>query len=488
MLADDRYPDRGARPFVDLRMTTRWPGAPGRSAVAVAVGAGLMAVGLGIAALARAPLTWDGAWFFVRTADTAMPTFLARRAIHAVLEAPLIVVTRATGDVDLGSLAFSIPYVLVPLVGWLAAWRVVRHERPDTMLWPALGICLVTLPGQVFFLIEGSIITHLAWALLLAAAMGSVGRHRGMVVALTALIAISHPFSGPTLIGIGLVAALAPVARSRVAEPDPDPGGATRPPGRDGRWVAAGFLALGSVATVASLVLRSAYEIEMSTLDELIAKFRAAILDPATVAPLAAWAIGLLAAVRIRPRVRLAAITTILLVTTAVLIGWALDPIAWASALRFRAWPVLLAVPVAALAVADVLRPAPWRDRRLVLVAAPLVMAVVLGVQATSWVALRDRLAAALAASAVPCVEGTPLRWIAGTALDHWSLTSLAIADEGRDPRHLALVDRSCAAALAADRRSVVIKATPFDHDERPVDGWWGFERLADAWPALAPP
>lgn len=475
MLADDGYPDAGASPLEAPPLTQPPVPTSRHWAIAVAAGAMVMAVGLVVSAFARSPLTWDGAWFFVRTADTGLPTFLVRRAVHAVLQAPAMLVTRVSGDVDVASMAFSVPYVVVPLLAWLAAWWVVRRDRPAAMLWPTLGICLVTLPGQVFFLTEAVMVTHLAWALVLAAALGTIGRHRPLVVVLVALMAICHPFAAPVLMAIGVVSLVRQRRRAAV----------------DGPVVGIALIAAGLVLGLVTVVLRSPYEIEASAATELLAKARAAIVDPSIVAPLAAWAIGGLALVRMPARSRVVTITVILTTTTIVLLPWALDPVAWASALRFRAWPVLLSLPIATLAVVDILavaRPAVWPDRRLVLVSAPIVMSIVLSVQALTWISLRDRLAATLAASPVPCVEGAPLHWIAGTALDHWSLTSLAVADQGHEPRHVAVVDRACTDLVTPNRAALVIKETPFDRDERPVDGWWGFGRFAGAWPELAPP
>lgn len=495
MLADPGYPARmdGRPQTMSNDITTRASMAPfvRRWVIAVAVGASIMAVGLVVSALARSPLTWDGAWFFVRTADTGTPTFLVRRAIHAVLQSPAILITRIDGDVDRASLAFSVPYAAMPLIGWLAAWWVVRRDRPAAMLWPTLGICLVTLPGQMNFLTEAGIAANLAWALVLASALGSLVRHKLLVATFVVLLAICHPFAGPSLVIVGLISLLAGAIRSRAARDGVSPvapgtaGGSTRP---DGPPVGLCLVLIGIGLSLAAYLLRIPYEVEASSLPELAAKFRASIADPSVIAPIAAWTIGVLAFVRLPARARFAVIVAILAATLMVLVSWADDPRAWSSGLRFRAWPVILSFPVWGLAVIDLLRRSPTWDRRVVLVGAPLVFSIVLGVQAVSWIGLRERLSDTLAAATVACVEGPALDWISGTALDHWSITSLAVVGLGHEPRHLALIDRSCTDALTPDRTSVVIKETPFDRDDRPVDGWWGFRRLAEAWPGLAPP
>ena len=97
---------------------------------AFAVGVAIMASGLAVAAVTRMPLTWDGAWFLLRTADSGTFTFLHRRAIHALLEAPALITAWVSGDVGLASFAFSVAYAAVRALAVIAAWRVVRDVRP----------------------------------------------------------------------------------------------------------------------------------------------------------------------------------------------------------------------------------------------------------------------------------------------------------------------------------------------------------------------
>jgi hypothetical protein len=246
--------------------------------------------------------------------------------------------------------------------------------------------------------------------------------------------------------------------------------------------VAWSFLVAGIVLSLIFLAVRSAYEVEASTLGELTGKFRASILDPAMVAPVVAWLIGIATFAPMRSGVRLVAVVGLLVFTAAILVPWALDAQAWASALRYRAWFVPLAIPLFALAVVDVSRPAQWRDRRVALIGAPVVMALVLTAQAVSWTGLQDRLIASIAAAPPGCVTRAAVPWVDGTALEHWSITSLGLVLEGRDPAHLVLIDRPCAGAVEPSR--VTVKLTPFDRDDRPADGWWGFQRLVDAWVA----
>jgi hypothetical protein len=423
-----------------------------------------MATGLALSAVARLPFTWDGAWFFARAMDTGTPTFLYRRAIHVLIQAPALATRAFVDDPAVLSLVFSAAYAMVPLVALFAAWRVVRDDRPDLIVWPVLGIALVAVPGQAFFISESTIVAHLAWPIVLAALLGRIRRHRVMVAGLALAIAVSHPYGGPALAAVGVVAL---VSRSWS-------GGSGRP------WAAALLVLTGATLILASLALRSSYEADASSLERLIAQFRGGVWGPIAIAPVAAWAIGLGAFVHLRERARLAATTVMLAATVLVLVPWALDPAAWGDALRYRAWLLFLTLPLFVMAVIDARRSSPWIDRRLVTVGAPAVMALVLAAQSLSWVGLQTRLAVSLAATPPGCVLRSQVDWIESTALDHWATTSLGIVLEGRSPDHLVLIDRPCDGAVDAAR--VTIKLTPFDRDDRPVPGWWGFNDLVAAW------
>lgn len=458
--------------MTDEVVRARGNGAPRRVArgpshrwtAAMVAAAGTMGTGLLVAALARLPLTWDGAWFFVRALDTGTPTYLYRRAIHAVLQAPAIVVSRISGDVGLAALAFSAMYVLVPLVALAAAWWVVRVDRPALILWPILGIALIVVPGQAFFVSEGAIVVHFAWVLVLAAALGRVRRHRLLIAAVIAVLAVSHPFAGPALV---VIAGIAWVARRRGA-------------GSDGPLVTLALLAAGAILTIVTVALRAPYEAEASSVGQLLTMLRGGVVGPPAVAVAVAWAIGASTLVRIPARARTIGIATLLVVAVVALVPWALDPASWALGLRFRAWFAFLAAPVIVLAAVDAMRHSPWVDRRLAVAGAPAVMAIVLACQGASWLALQSRLADDVAERPPGCVRAEELASVASTPLEHWSITSLALVLEGREPTHLVVTGQECAVAVAGSR--VTIKVTPYERDDRTAPGWWGFDRLVGAW------
>lgn len=424
-----------------------------------------MAAGLAIATVARLPFAWDGAWFFVYVMDSGAPILLNRRAIHAILQAPTLVSRLFVDDIAVPALLFSAAYALVPLVGVLAAWRVVRHDRPALILWPMLGVALAALPGQAFFASDSGMVAHLAWPLVLAAATGRIDRHRRLLVGLTLAIAVGHPYAGPTLALVGLVAW---IARAQGI-------------GRDGRRAGLAFVLAGAVIAFMALVLRTPYELEASSLDRLASQFRGGLAGPAAIAPIVAWLIGAGAFLAVPTRVRTATLIALLGLAALMLVPWSLDDEGWSQALRYRAWFVFLTLPLYAMAVVDAQRGSRWTDRRVGSVGVPVIMALVLAGQSVTWLGLQARLADSIADAPPGCVTAAQVAWLGATPLDHWSVTSLGLILEGRDPKHLVVAEGACDGAVSEG--SVTIKSTLYEQDNRPVDGWWRFGSLVAAWP-----
>ena len=167
---------------------------------------------------------------------------------------------------------------------------------------------------------------------------------------------------------------------------------------------------------------------------------------------------------------RLAGVLSVLALTLALVLPWALDPAGWGAALRYRAWYVILVAPLVAMAVVDALRRSPWRDRRIVLVAAPVVMTATLVALGVSWIGLQTRLADTLAASPTAFSSGRPS--LGSTALRSTTGRSRASDSSSRGttrPTWRFRIGR----ARPVGAGGIVVKETPFDRDVRPVNGWW---------------
>lgn len=75
-----------------------------------------------VAALLRAPLTWDGAYYFYRILQIEDNMFAHDRKAGLLIHYPAVWVLRTTENVDLALFAFNLAHVLTPLLALLLCW------------------------------------------------------------------------------------------------------------------------------------------------------------------------------------------------------------------------------------------------------------------------------------------------------------------------------------------------------------------------------
>ena len=453
--------------------------APSRAARAVPLAVGsffaLVAAATGGAAWHLAPLTWDGAYYLFEALDRGRPVAHLGRTVNVVLQSPVLAARRLTDDLAVLRLVFALPYVLVPLLGLVGAWLVCRRTRPDLFVWPAIGVCLAALPGQLFYTSEGPLATHLFWPVLLAPLSGVTRRHLLWLWVPAALAWAAHPIAA-VLFGI---ASLAAAERGRRA-----------PETRTLLWVLAAACAAAALAKALSPL--TAYESENLRLSRVVDAVRfaaggrvgAALVCVAGAAVLSLGQRWLLPRAGVRTRLALVtAPAALALLSGAALIPWARDPIAWARAVDYRFITSLLAPGLMLMAVVDgLLGPGPtgptglsgparahlrW-GRSLTALAAGVSFAVVLTLQGRSWFHLRTLFADSLAERPPGCVPLHQLPDVAHTALDHWGSASLSVVLQGRRPTRVALPDNGCARMAAAG-----VAAMAPGGERGPADRWF---------------
>jgi hypothetical protein len=154
-----------------------------------------------------APLTWDGAYYLFKALDLQTPFVTNNRLINVALQQPLLVASQFTSDLGVLRRAFDAGYVLIPLISLTCAWWFCR-SRPALLRWPALGICVASLPGRIFFVGESTMVTDLFWPLVLGVLLAAGGVAELVVLALLAVgVWASHPTAVALL---GLAATSAP--------------------------------------------------------------------------------------------------------------------------------------------------------------------------------------------------------------------------------------------------------------------------------------
>jgi len=440
----------------------------------VAIGGAIVA--LAILGLSGIVLAWDGAWWITHTGQTGTPTFLHGRVAGWVTQAPALVVRWLGGDAMALTITFGLGFAAVILAALVASWRIVRPDRDALLVFPMLGIGVALLPGQALLISEAVMAAALAWPLVLAAALGRVGRHRWLVGATVLLLATLHPFAIPIFL---IAAAISGLTAWRTTDPGE-------------RTTASRFALL--LVLVAALVAgrfilaATPYEEGATSLDRLAQQFRGSVagrplLAIAGASILGAWLVW-------RPRRDPLGIVVVGLVVGAIIVvlgGWAADPARWDQALMFRTFALAVQLPLIACAVVAAWRPEPARP--LAAIAAPAcagVMIVVAVLQALAWQGVMGDLRAALTSAPVGCVEAAGLL-PPQSPLDHWGITSLVLVLEAEAPRHLVVADTACADVDATD--GVPIKIVEgVTQDRAPADGWLDLRAIAGAMAATEQP
>jgi hypothetical protein len=436
--------------------------------------AGAVAAGLGLA------FAWDGSWLAFNALDHGRPYILFDRWIGEPIQLPLEIARRLTSDIGLLSFVYGLAYFAVPVVCLAAAWFLVRRREPRLFVWAALGIGLISLPGQAFVVSEGIMAVQLTWPLFLAVLARSLSDHRLIVAALGIALVCTAPTAIPLL--LGLAAATAIVQRL-------DRTGSSR-----ARWWIVVFLGLAAAATVRSVVSNDigGHAVE-SSIDVLALRLQIAVLGRPLVSILLVYLAGALlvsaSAARRRGRsggrLDLAAVLCAVGAGT-ILVWWSLDPHAWANAFNYRTWLPFVSVPVLGLAFLDARLLQAGRDgafaassldggpaRQWLAISQAVATLLVLATIGLSWHDLSGRLEATVAARPSGCVARASIGWISRTALDHWSLTAETMLLSGRQPRHIVLP--SCAVDF-----SKAIHVTPWA-SRRYSGGWFDMSALRSA-------
>jgi hypothetical protein len=409
---------------------------------------GLMTAALGIAVACGVALTYDGAYYLFRVLEDGAVFVPNRRTLHGVLQAPVLLASQSTRDVFTLHLVFGASYVTVTLIALWASWWVVRRARPTLFVWPAFGVCLALLPGQITLISEGAMVIQLMWPVYLML----LSQPRLIYIPVAALLLFVTFFTHPTApVLIGLAAVLAILS------------GLAQPTWRRGRLMAA--LALSVIAVGAWVRAASGlnpYEAEQLSLSMLGQRFTTSMLGLPLIMLLAAGVAALAVLGRrvpMRPGLawlRPGAASRHLLLGALIIAGgaaslWAAVPFFWVDTLSFRFFVIPATLPFIAAAWLDSLGHEPAGDearlRLHVAQAVGLIFALTLTIQSLYWLALTQRLRDQLATSPTPCLwmDSEALAWARGSALYHWAITPYAMLVQGEAPRALVLHQTDCA-------------------------------------------
>ena len=406
----------------------------------------LLAIGGLIAAATQLPLDWDGSYIALNVLWAQEPFMPHGRWVNLPLQALALVASRWISDTDTLAVIFGAAYSLIPAAALAASWWVVRDREPRMLVWPALGIGLLALPGQAFFVSEAMLAVQLVWPLVLAVALDVVHRHRFLLGCLALALAFAHP------VAVGL---LGMILIMWVVTPSM-------------RWPIRRRLAVGALALVVVIALglryfagANSYESEQVSLATLSSQ--AQTLDTARLAAIglvyfAAITLLLGAAVHGRERRALELVALIPLAPAAgLMMLWAVDPHGWVQALEYRGLVLFVTAGLYGAAYLDAHSPLAANARRpietpargVAVVGAAATWLLVVSVQGLSWHATLDDFYGYLERSPTACVPAANIGGIERSPLNHWSVTPLSLMLAGREPGRIVLRGGACEQRLA---------------------------------------
>jgi hypothetical protein len=401
----------------------------------------LIAIALATAVISNATLLYDGAWFLFRVVDLQRIEVPQLRITFGVLQWPLLQATRLTDSFAFLRIIYSIPIVIAPLVSMAISWWIIRKDAPHLIVWPALGVLLVDLPGQMHWIATSIRTNQLFWPILLAILIGMPDRALPVASILYILILFLHPQVSVYLMAGAMAAVVIGWRR-------PD--------------IRARMLNLALVSAFGALfrasVLQSAYEAEEASVANQFAQWERSVLGlPAVALVLVALSA---VAIALRPRLDrpdrvLASVPLGGLVVAGVLMTvWGSDAATWRNAIDYRGPSMWHSLPLMGLAFLDATVPvahgrmrAGLPLRRAVTNLAALVFCVVISVQSWAWRGELDLLRDAMAHSTTACIGTSVIPGFETSPVNFWTLPPASIMLQDRSPDFVVLPDDLCTRA-----------------------------------------
>ncbi len=430
----------------------------------VRLSVGLLVVLTVVAGATRSGLSWDGSYILFTTLHDQQPFITHARLGSVLLLEPLVALSWITDNLVVLSVVFSLLMAAVlPLSLWWC-WRMVRHRQPDFILWPAVGICLLQLPGQFFFASEALIATTLMWVAISWIAVGCPRRGARSGVSVAVVVALLHPLGGVLLLAAGLGLAVQGWRATGTL--------------RRNRWLgAAAFTLVAALRLVA--IESNGYESHSSQPQILRLMARSSVLGLPLVLVISA---GLLAVtLALLPRLNaqraptrgvrlslIAGLAMTLLACAAAGLAWAAQPGQWTQALDYRSIGPLLAGVLMTGALLTSRRPLPPDTRgvlRVLPAALALISLLVISTQGLWWSRQLQRIDTQVSLQTQVCDT-----WPAAprNALTHWSIAPLSLLLQSRQPQHVLVYQPEI---TCQQLRGEHLQVAPYRLTQRP--GWF---------------
>lgn len=395
-----------------------------------------------IAAIAGTILLYDGAWFLFNILDTHRIEIPQLRISFALMQWPAIWAAEATDSLPIVRFVFSIIVMAMPPIAIALCWWIVRKDAPWLIVWPALGIFLVDLPGQIHWIATSIRTNQLLWPILLAVFIGMPDR----VVPLVTILLISALFMHPQ-ISVYLIAGACAALFLAWQRPEQR----QRLHGTAMVFVFAAIYRYG--------ILSGGYEAEEASISNQIGQWQRSTLWLPLITLVAVLCIAVYLVLRrrgpLQSRNAMLIATGIALVGAVAIVVWAADPTQWRTAIDYRGpsmWHSLILMGIAFL---DVVLKVPLQDttpdtrvRISISNIAAVIFCVVIALQSVGWNGELDKMRTAMAQSEGGCIPAQSLPGFEDSPLNFWSLPAASIGIQSVTPNHVVLPEHLCNTAI----------------------------------------
>jgi len=431
------------------------------------------AVALAVAGWIGGALTFSGSNFFFALIERQNLHQPFGRYSTAPFQFPALVASSLTSNVAFLWHLFGLSYAVAPFGALLASWLIVRRRAPHLMVWPAIGITIICLPGLMGLNLESPIVGEWAWPLLLLTLVALDDRRTvGAAVVVSAFIF----FCSANSLGVFVLVAVAALARAWM-----------QPVAR--RRLVAWAVAMLVAAPLEYVVRHSDFSspAHKVSADLIGHEFKVGYFPlPFIAYVLAGFACAVILYLRISPRQvpRFAGYVPAALVGLAglCLVVYSSTDSAWRSASEPKDILLLLEIPLFAVACFDHLfsssksesrsqGPAVQSSVRVpVLLVAGVSLLACLGLWSASWSSLMNETSQKLSASTSYCISVRTLEE-PNNALASAYTQELALVLQGRTPAHVPLGSSAC--RILRDDGILNVYEVKFPA----VRGWFHFER-----------
>ncbi len=398
-----------------------------------------------VAAFAGAILLYDGAWFLFALLDTHRIEIPQLRISFALMQWPAIWVAEATESVPLTRFVFSLVVMAMPPISIALCWWIVRKSAPWLIIWPAIGIFLVDLPGQMHWIATSIRTNQLFWPILMAILVGIPTNTIPALFILFVFALFMHP-----QVSVYFMAGACAAAYLAWLQPEH----------REKLRSAAILLVFGALFRYG--ILSGGYEQQEASFDNQIGQWQRSVLWLPLILLVSALAVAIFVWLKrhypgkaTRGRNGNVLLAALALPGVICIIIWATDATLWKTAIDYRGPSLWHSLIVMGIAFLDAAWPRKTEESaestalrlRLSNYAAVL-FCVVIALQSFTWDRELDKVRNAMAGSDGGCIAAETLPGFEDSPLNFWSLPPASIGLQSTEPNFVVLPGHLCETAI----------------------------------------